>query len=513
MSGGRLARWRVDVLPFGRGRVPHQPMNRSLVLGLAAACAFGTAFSGQAPPDAEVGRQLAGAVLVDGRSYQYVSELSETFGSRLTGSPSYERAVDWAVSQFRAAGVEQVATEPFSIARSWERGPARGRILAPLDQPLHLESLGWSPSTPEGGMEGEVVAVTNLAPDTLMHLSLQGRIALVVPSAGGDAAERARQRLHLDARLREAGAIAMLLPDSAPNNVLSARSAGSGTELGVLPSAQVGREDVQLLRRLLEKGPVRIAFEWHNRISPGSVTVKNVVAEIRGRERPEEWVIVGAHLDSWDFATGTQDNGTGVAMVLDAARAIAALGRPPRRSIRFALWAGEEQGLLGSFAYVAAHKNELARCVANVNTDGGSGHVRGFFAPGRPDVAAAMRPLSQSLLGGLGAADIDQSMRYAFQTDDGPFILEGIPALDLNPDEATYDDVHHKATDTLDKVDRHDLTVGTAAVALAAYAIADAAQPIAPHLDRAGVAAMLAAAHLDRVLQIRGMWNPEIVKP
>ena len=267
----------------------------------------------------------------------------------------------------------------------------------------------------------------------------------MVASGGGDAAERLQLREHLDARLRAAGAIAMLSADSTPNNVLMARSPGWGTELGVLPSAQVGREDVELIRRLLDKGPVRVAFEWRNRVSSGPVSVNNVIAEIRGRDRPDEWVIVGAHLDSWDFATGAQDNATGVAMVLDAARAIAALGRAPRRSIRFALWGGEEQGLLGSRAYVAAHQSELARCIANVNTDGGSGRVLGFLTPGRQDVAAAMRPLSQTLLAGLGAADIDPSMRFAFQSDDGPFIINGIPALDLNPDEVKYEEVHHKA--------------------------------------------------------------------
>jgi hypothetical protein len=132
----------------------------------------------------------------------------------------------------------------------------------------------------------------------------------------------------------------------------------------------------------------------------------------------------------------------------------------------------------------------------------------GFLTPGRQDVAAAMRPLSQAMLSGLGATDIDQSMRFAFQSDDAPFILQGIPALDLNADEVTYEEVHHKANDTIDKVDRHSLSVGAAAVAIVAFAIADAAQPIAPHLDRACVAAMLAAARMDRVLQLRGMWDP-----
>jgi Iap family predicted aminopeptidase len=365
------------------------------------------------------------------------------------------------------------------------------------------------PSTPAGGMEAEVVAVSDISPEHIAaQTSLKGRIALVTGSGpNGDAAERYSRRVHLAERLRAAEAIAILSPDGEADNALAARQIVFGDDVGVLPAAQIGREDAALIRRLLETGPVRVALDVKNRISPASVAVNNVIAEIRGREKPDEWVVVGAHLDSWDFATGAQDNGTGVATVLDAARAIQALGRPPRRSIRFALWGGEEQGLLGSLAYVAAHKKEMGRCIANVNADGGSGHVRGFLTPGRPDVAEAMRPLSAALLGGLGAVGLDQSMRYAVDSDDGPFILQGIPALDLDSDEDSYEVVHHKANDTLDKVDRHDLAVGAATVAITAYAIADAEQPIAKHLDHAGVAAMLASARLDRVLQLRGLWR------
>ncbi|MCC7417031.1 MAG: M20/M25/M40 family metallo-hydrolase [Acidobacteria bacterium] len=485
-------------------------MTRRLMLtGLAVGLAF-AGLAAQGDYDVAASRQLAGATLVYGRSFEYVRELTDTFGARLTGTAGYERAAAWAAAQFRAAGIANVATETFTIERSWERGSARARVVAPIDRSLHVQSLGWTPSTPEGGMEAEVALVTGIGPGTIAgDASLAGRIALVdPPDAGGDAAQRFSLRQQLAARLRAAQAIAMLSPDGAPDNVLAARSGGSGTGIGVLPAAQIGREDAALVRRLLGQGPVRLAIDWHNRISPGPAQVSNIVAELRGRERPDEWVIVGAHLDSWDLATGAQDNATGVAMVLDAARAIAALPTRPRRSIRFALWGGEEQGLLGSLAYVAAHAGELARCVATINTDGGSGRVRGFFTPGREDVAAAMRPLSRALLSDLGAAGLDPSMRYAFQTDVGPFILHGIPALDLDPDDVPYERVHHKANDVLDNVNRHDLSVGAAAVAIAAYAIADAPRPIAAALDRPGVGRMLVGAGLDRVLQLRGWWTP-----
>src|SRR5262249_15680328 len=159
----------------------------------------------------------------------------------------------------------------------------------------------------------------------------------------------------------------------------------------------------------------------------GPMQVNNVIAEIRGRERPDEWIIVGAHLDSWDYGTGAQDNGSGCAMVLEAARAIASLGAP-RRSIRFALWGGEEQGVLGSSAYVKSHQSEIEKCSAVLNTDNGAGHPKGWKVEGRPDLRDAMKSISE-LLAGLGANGLSE--QTTFDTDHGHFMLEGVPALDL----------------------------------------------------------------------------------
>jgi Zn-dependent M28 family amino/carboxypeptidase len=215
--------------------------------------------------------------------------------------------------------------------------------------------------------------------------------------------------------------------------------------------------------------------------------VNNDIADIPGRDRPDEWVIVGAHLDSWDFATGAQDNATGVAMVLEAARAIAALKQPPRRSIRFALWGGEEQGQLGSTAYALAHASDLVHVVAVLNADAGTGRVIGWTSPGRPDLIQAIRPLTQDFLTDLGAAAFDESLRYAFQSDGAPFVLAGIPMLDLNADDTTYEEIHHKAADTIERIDARNLAVGAAVVAATAHEIADATGRLAPRLDRRAV--------------------------
>jgi len=484
-------------------------MIRARHLTLCAVVALTVALAGQSPFDRRDGEALSRSILEGDRTFQVLRELTSTFGPRLAGSPAYEGAAQWAARQFRAAGLENVALEPFVIQRGWQRVSASGRLVSPEALPLHIQSLGWMPSTPEGGMEAEVATVADLAPERIAsQASLKGRIALVGSLGAGDAFERATRQHRLDERLRAAGAIAMLSVEEEPGSALSARSLDDRADVGALPAAQVSRDEAQAIRRLLDRGPVRVAIDIRNRITPGPVTVHNVVAEIRGRDRPDEWVIVGAHLDSWDFATGAQDNGTGVAQVLASARAIMALGRSPRRSIRFALWGAEELGLVGSAAYVRAHAAEMARCTASLNTDGGTGRVLGWTAPGRADVASAMRPLASALLTDLGSAALDQSLRYAFQSDAGPFILAGVPSLDLNPDDAEYEQIHHKATDSLERVNARNLAVGAATVAVTAFAIADAPMPLAPHVDERAVAAIVAASRMDGVLQLMGLWQP-----
>jgi Iap family predicted aminopeptidase len=349
---------------------------------------------------------------------------------------------------------------------------------------LHLEPLGWTPSTPEGGIEADVVTIRDASPSAIGGASLKRRVVLLGSGAspGGTEAIRAERRREFDAALVKAGALAILVPDPDPDNRLTARVWQFGGEISALPVAEIGREDASLIRQSLARGPVRIAFAYTNRVTSGPVDTPNVIAEIRGREHQDEWVLVSAHLDSWDYATGAQDNATGVAMVIEAARAIVAAGLTPRRSMRFALWGGEEQGILGSAAYARAHTAELERLVAVLNTDGGTARMRGWTAPGRADVAAAARQLTLPLLSPLGAAAFDTSMQYAFDSDHAPFVRLGIPALDLNPDDGPYDEVHHNAADTLDRVDRRNLNVGAAVVAITAYAVADSPQRLAPHI-------------------------------
>lgn len=445
----------------------------------------------------------------------YLRNLADAFGGRLTGSLAHQRASEWAAALFRAVGVSNVRLEPFTVPNGWERSPARGRIIEPFERPIHIESLGWSPSTPPGGVKGEVVRVADLGGDRFKAQlrSIKGQIVMLdlgsifAEGVGGFAKLVAALPL-----LKESGAAAAIVGDSEANNVLNATSFSWGASVSPLPLAQVGMEDAKLIQRLVEQrpqdqGPVTIEFSFENRVS-GPTQVNNVIAEIQGREKPDEWIIVGAHLDSWDYGTGAQDNGSGCAMVLEAARAIAAIaqgGQGPRRSIRFALWGGEEQGLLGSAAYVRAHASELGKCVAVLNTDNGAGHPKGWKVEGRSDLSDAMKPISQSLLAGMGGDGL--SMETTFDTDHGLFMLEGIPSLDLWVDMSGYGRVHHKSSDTIDKVDAHNLALGSAIVAVTAYAIAERADPIARRLDRAAVGEILKKANLVDFLKAIGVWN------
>jgi hypothetical protein len=265
----------------------------------------------------------------------------------------------------------------------------------------------------------------------------------------------------------------------------------SGT-IATVPAAQIGLEDVLLIKRLLDRGPVSVQFSFTNRIRK-HVKIPNVVAEIPGRELSSEIVMVGAHLDSWQPGTGAQDNGTGVASVLEVARAIKALNRAPRRTIRFVLFGGEEEGLLGSAAYVRRHLADLPKIDAILVTDSGSEPAKGWFLMGREDEKEAVAAL-KPLLTGLGADGISSDAEYIFQTDHAAFDVLGVPSLVLWNDTEKYSALHHKASDTFDSVVEKDLTQDATVIAVTAYAIADSKEPFAAHLSPAEMQSALQKA-------------------
>jgi len=459
-------------------------------------------------PELKAATGRVAASVYTGPSMATLAELTDGIGGRLTGSPAYVRATEWAIAKFRSYGIENVRLDPFTIDAGWERVTANGAMLTPLERPLYLASLGWTPSTAAGGVEGEVAVIADVSVEALRLRTdeLRGKIVLLdMDKIYAEGYARALPKLEAAwAEFARIGVLAVMQSDHAAKNVINAQSALWGTKLAPLPGVELGMEDAKLIERELERGPVKVHLTIENKTS-GPVTVNSVVAEIAGRERPQEWILVGAHLDSWDFGTGAEDDGTGVVSVLETARAIMAAGRPPRRSVRFALWGGEEEGILGSLAYTQTHKKELAKCVAVLNTDNGPGHPKGWKVEGRADMKQAMQPWSDGLLKDLRGGDL--SLDATYDTDHGPFMLQGIPVLDQWVDMTQYLDFHHKAGDTLDKVDPLDFKGDVAIVAVTAYALADSEPPIARHLDHEGVEEILKNTKLEEMVERVGVWK------
>src|SRR5208337_5425649 len=320
------------------------------VVSFLAVLAIAVAGWAQQPAELKPVTDRLASSIYGGPSMATLGELTDGIGGRLTGSPAYVRATGWAAAKFRSYGIENVRLEPFTIPAGWQRGTASGAMLSPLSRPLYVASLGWAPSTPAGGVRGSVVVVADVAPDVLRSRAaeLKGKIVLLdTAKIYAEGYGKALPKLEAAyAAFQKAGVLAVVMSDREKSNVLNAHDGLWGAKLVPLPMAQLGMENAKLIQRELERGPVNVQLIIENKMS-GETTVNNVVAEIRGSERPDEWILIGAHLDSWDFGTGAQDNGTGATSVLEVGRALMALGKAPRRSIRLALWGGEEQGLLG----------------------------------------------------------------------------------------------------------------------------------------------------------------------
>ncbi len=446
--------------------------------------------SAVSPETRDAARELIGDSIMNGKAYEYDGHLADMIGPRLTGSPNYMRAAEWLVGEFKALGLSNVHVEDWTIPATWEPdGPASGQIVKPVEHQLHIYSLGWSPSTPPGGISGEVVYIPSFLPDALdgQKAKLTGAIALVDYSSFGEHPPIDKILAGFE-HLRSLSPSAIVMVGIA-NGAESLNAPTAAGEISSIPEAQIGLEDFLLMKRLLDRGPVSVQFSFTNRVRK-DVRIPNVVAEIPGRELPNEVVIIGAHLDSWQPGTGAQDNGTGVASVLEVARAIKTLNRPPRRTIRFILFGGEEEGLLGSAAYVRQHLADLPKIDAVLITDTGSGAAMGWMLMGRDDEKeplAALKPL----LSGLGADGAMPETEHIFSSDHGPFDVFGVPTLVLWNDMEKYPALHHKASDTFDSVIAKDLTQDAAVIAVTSYAIADSKTAFASHLSPAEVQTML----------------------
>src|SRR5712692_7247503 len=447
--------------------------------------------------------------------------LTDEIGGRVPGTPAMQRAVDWGVDAFRAAGADSVHTENFTLPVSWAEGateisvtaiPTRGRdrdqklSSVPVSQfRVRAVSVAWAPAL----LSHRHVRVIDVGEGAVEDFSRAGTVAgalLLVHSEEMKKwddlfAEYLRAPGIID-RAVTGKALAIAFQSTRPNDLLYRHTYSSEGELDRLPMVLVARENAGRMARLLASGQALYAdLSIPNRIG-GRITAANVVAELRGSEKPDEMVILGAHLDSWELGTGALDNGCNAALVIDALRAIKASGLKPRRSMRFILFSGEEEGLIGSRMYAVAHRNELDKAAGVVVFDAGTGKTTSFSTGGRKDVVssaeALVAPLEQ-----FGAAKLIPTAEAG--TDHFDFMLEGVPTFVAEQDEANYLVNYHATSDTYDKVDFPQLKKHVAEAATLSFALANAPGRVGPRLDRAQIEQTLHETHMDDEMKSMGM--------
>ncbi|HEX4802111.1 MAG TPA: M28 family peptidase [Myxococcaceae bacterium] len=408
---------------------------------------------------------------------ELVRNLTDEVGPRLAGSTGSKAAVEWAMRVFAERGFANVHAEPVTVPH-WERGEENGAVVAPVRQLLHVTALGGSIGTAPGGVEAEVVEVDSLEAlgrlppgvatgkivfyNIPMDRSRDGRgYGRAVPARGVGAA-----------RAAALGAVAAVIRSiGTDHNRLPHTGAMRRDEKGPsVPAAALSVPDGELLHRLIEKHKsVRLRLTLGCRWLPDAQSA-NVVAEIPGAVRPEEIVLLGAHLDSWDLGTGAIDDGAGVGVVINAAQLVGSLPRRPQRTIRVVLFANEENGLSGAQAYARAHQADADKHVAALEADAGTGRAYGLRYLGEPQARERMAAIALALQP-LGIEPLPDDAHGG--ADLGPLRAIGVPMIDVAQDVSTYFDYHHTANDTFDKIDPESLSQVSAAFALLAQGIAD----------------------------------------
>jgi hypothetical protein len=452
--------------------------------------------------------------------------LTDEIGGRVTGSPEMAKAVQWAVAAFRAEGVE-VHTEEYTLPVTWSAGSTTLIALEPHG-PSHdvysgsmivnmidlynfrAVSEAWGPATPAEGLEGPVVDIGYGTTDDFSRAgsSIKGAILLVHTDIGTTWADLFNEYLRppdIIGHAVKGGASAILWMAARERLLLYRHTNSLNGKIDKIPQAIVVREDAMRLSRMAAaySGKMRLRLTIPNKIG-GPIEQENVVGEIRGYEKPDEAVILGAHLDSWELGAGALDNGCNAAMVIEAARAIKATGLLPRRTIRFVLFSGEEQGTIGSYEYVKAHRAELDKIRAMIAYDAGIGRVTGYSLGGRRDIGPGVREVLKPLESwGANHHTYDAS----FGTDNFDFLLEGVPTLVANQEEANYLPNYHAASDTLDKVDIRELKLHAALAALTAWGIADRVEPLGRRLTRAELDVLVKETGLDQQMKALGYWD------
>jgi hypothetical protein len=396
--------------------------------------------------------RLSGALAAGTPMVEDLRDLADRIGGRATGSAANRAAVAWALERFRAAGVT-ARTESFRMPALWLERRTTASVGGAVSFPIRAAAAPWSAATTRPA-SGPVVDGGRGTEADFQRLGGAVRGAWVLigqePLTDLDGLFREYgETAEIERRAWEAGAIGVAYESSRPEGVLYRHNAALGWD-NRHPVIALERAGAARLRRLLAGGAALRLTASVDAIRGGPYTADNVIGEIPGTTRAGEVVVIGAHLDSWDLGQGALDNGANVAILIDIARQIARLGLRPARTIRFVLWNGEEQGLVGSWRYTEQHADELDRTVLAASFDIGTGNIVGFFTGGRPDVLAATQRALEPLTDLGPWQHLDAPV---VGTDNYDFMLQGVPNLVANQASANYGPNYHAATDTFDKAD------------------------------------------------------------
>ncbi len=415
------------------------------------------------------------AATADSAAWNKLAELTDTFGHRISGSESLERAIDWIIARMRNEGLANVRGEPVMVPR-WVRGHEKVELLQPRYLNMPMLGLGMSVGTPKGGIEAEVLVVSSFAELQSRAAEAKGRIVLYdAPFTNYGATVQYRSTgANVASRL---GAVGVLIRAVGPFGMRTPHTGSMApydTTTPKIPAAAISMEDAAMLHRMQTRGQrIVVRLEMEAQLLPDSPS-RNVIGELVGREKPDEVVLFGGHIDSWDVGTGAMDDAGGVVIAWEAVRLLKQLGLTPRRTIRVVGWTNEENGGRGGQAYRDAHRHELDKHIAAIESDGGTFKFRGFGFTGSDSGFRVVNSISK-LFKPLG---VDSANVGGGGADIGPIMALGVPGLGHNVDGSRYFWYHHTEADNVDKIDPRELGENVAAMAIMAYVLADLPAPL-----------------------------------
>ena len=451
-------------------------LSTGLLLALVAATVVplgADAQSATATPSAyrATANKLIDGALADTTGFIRLAELVDTHGHRLSGSASLETAIDWLVAKLKADGFDNVHTEPVMVPH-WVRGAESAELLTPRRAPLRMLGLGGSVGTPAGGITAPVVVISSFEELIQRAAEVRGKIVLFdVPFT--DYGATVQYRALGPSAAARVGAVAMLLRSVGPFSISSPHTGGLryDTTVTKIPAAALTVEDAGMLHRLAARGmPISVKLVMNAQMLADAPS-RNVVADFRGREKPDEVVVLGGHIDSWDVGQGAMDDGGGVVAAWEVLRLMKRLGIRPRRTIRLVAWTNEENGLRGGIGYAKAHASELTKHVLAIESDGGVFKPVGFRVGASTAAYNVLREIAP-LLDRIGAGTMIPEDGSP-DADITPLVDAGVPGLGLDMGDSRYFWYHHTDGDTMDKLNSKEFTLCVATMAVAAYVAAE----------------------------------------